>query len=368
LNELIHGIYDAVSDGRKWREFLAKFVIAANAERGNFVFVDAAQGGASTNCWIGWSDDDVALYAARFSTSDPWTNGAMARPAGFVGPDTSTCSREEMESSAAWRDFYLPRDAHFGFGGVILRSELQFCEIAVVRGEKRGPFTESEIELLRDLMPHLQRGAMLFGELNALRSRVSAFTGHIDRAPQAVCMLDANRRVLYANPAASEILVRNDGLRVEAGQLKASSTRHNEALRRASEEAFAGGDTPGRVKVPRNPADRPPYHVLFLPLPDVSGGPFGPDNAPLFALIIDPAVAVEPPHSLLMELFRLTPREARVAGRLAMGQTPEGIAKEMRVSIETVRSHLRKIMAKTNTNRQGAVISLILRSTPFHRY
>jgi DNA-binding CsgD family transcriptional regulator len=273
-----------------------------------------------------------------------------------------------MESSAAWRDFYLPRDAYFGCGGVILRSELHFCEIAVVRGEKKGPFTHGEIDLLRNLMPHLQRGAMLFGELNGLRSRVSAFTGHIDRAPQAVCMLDAKRRVLYANPAASEILVRNDGLRVEAGHLKASSTRQNEALRKASAMVFAGGDTPGRVRIPRNPAERPPYLVLFLPLPDVAGGPFGPDTAALFALIIDPSVAVEPPHSLLMELFQLTPSEARVACRLAMGQTPERIAKEARVSIETVRTHLRKIMSKTNTNRQGAVISLILRSTPFHRY
>jgi DNA-binding CsgD family transcriptional regulator/PAS domain-containing protein len=368
VNELINGIYDSISDGSKWREFLAKFVIAAGAERGTFVFADATQNSVSTNCWFGWSDDDVALHAARFSTSDPWTAGAMARPAGFVGPDTDACSREEIESSAAWRDFYLPRGACFGFGGVILRSELHFCQIAVVRGEKRGPFTQGEIDLLKNLMPHLQRGAMLYGELNGLRSRVSAFTGHIDRAPQAVCMLDPNRRLLYANPAASEILVRNDGLRVEAGHLRAGSSRHDAALRRASEAVFAGGDTPGRVRILRNPPERPPYLVLLLPLPDASVGVFGPSNTALFAMIIDPAVAVEPQPSLLMELFQLTPTEARVACRLAMGQTPEGIAKEARVSIETVRTHLRRIMSKTSTNRQGAVISLILRSIPFHRY
>jgi DNA-binding CsgD family transcriptional regulator/PAS domain-containing protein len=368
VDELIHCIYDAVSDGAKWREFLQKFVVAAGAERGTFTFADAIQNGVSTNCWFGWSDDDVALHAARFSTSDPWTTGAMVRPAGFVGPDTAACSREMIESSAAWREFYLPRDAYFGFGGVILRSELHFSQISVVRGQKRGPFTQSEIDLLRNLMPHLQRGGRLYGELNALRSRVSAFTGHIDRAPQAVCMLDPARGVLYANPAASEILVRNDGLRVEAGQLRASSARQNEALRRASEAVFAGGDTPGRVKILRHPPERPPYLVLLLPLPDVSISVFGPNNLALFAMIIDPDVAVEPPHSLLMELFQLTPSEARVAGRLAMGETPEGIAKQTRVSIDTVRTHLRRIMSKTNTNRQGAVISLILRSTPFHRY
>jgi hypothetical protein len=269
VDELVHCIYDSVSDRAKWREFLERFVNAAGAERGTFVFADASQSAASTNCWFGWSDEDVALHAVRFSTSDPWTTGAMSRPAGFVGPDTDACSREEIESSAAWRDFYLPRDACFGFGGVILKTELHFCQIAVVRGEKRGPFTQGEIDLLRDLMPHLQRGAMLFAELNGLRSRVSAFTGHIDRAPQAVCMLDAERRVLYANPSASEILIRNDGLSVQSGHLRAASPGPDAALRRASEAVFAGGDKPGRVKIPRSAPERPPYLVLLLP--DVSG-------------------------------------------------------------------------------------------------
>ncbi len=139
MTELIHCIYDAVSDGRKWREFLEKFVKAAGAERGNFVFADSTQSGVSTHCWFGWSDDDVAMHAARYATSDPWSSGSMARPAGFVGPDTNTCSREEMECSAAYREFYLPRDACFGFGGVIMQSELHRCVLAVVRGQEARP-------------------------------------------------------------------------------------------------------------------------------------------------------------------------------------------------------------------------------------
>ncbi len=134
------------------------------------------------------------------------------------------------------------------------------------------------MDLLRDLMPHLQRGAMLFGEVNGLRSRVSALTGHIDRAPQAVCMMDKNRRVLYANPAASEVLARNDGLRVEAGQLRGGLRSQDATLRMASEAVFAGGDSPGRVTITRSLADRPPYLVMLLPLPEVADVAFGVSN------------------------------------------------------------------------------------------
>jgi DNA-binding CsgD family transcriptional regulator len=50
-----------------------------------------------------------------------------------------------------------------------------------------------------------------------------------------------------------------------------------------------------------------------------------------------------------------------------LGRSVEEIASESGVSVETVRSQVRSILAKTNTGRQGELISLVLRMAPFRQ-
>jgi DNA-binding CsgD family transcriptional regulator len=54
-----------------------------------------------------------------------------------------------------------------------------------------------------------------------------------------------------------------------------------------------------------------------------------------------------------------------VAAKLGTGIRAEDIAAKMRVSVETVRTHIRHILSKTSTGRQGELIALILRISPF---
>jgi DNA-binding CsgD family transcriptional regulator len=68
------------------------------------------------------------------------------------------------------------------------------------------------------------------------------------------------------------------------------------------------------------------------------------------------------PHSqLLAELFLLTPAERRLAELLAQGLTAEACALRLRVSINTVRSQLRALFRKTETERQAELINLFAR-------
>jgi DNA-binding CsgD family transcriptional regulator len=56
----------------------------------------------------------------------------------------------------------------------------------------------------------------------------------------------------------------------------------------------------------------------------------------------------------LDQVFRLTPAEYRVLGQLIDGSTADAIARAMRLSIETVRSHIRHIYAKMQvSSREG---------------
>lgn len=66
-----------------------------------------------------------------------------------------------------------------------------------------------------------------------------------------------------------------------------------------------------------------------------------------------------PPVELVQSLFDLTPAEARVARRLAAGETASDIASAGSVSLNTVRSQMRGVFDKTGRRRQAEVVALL---------
>ena|SRR5579859_3356430 len=66
-----------------------------------------------------------------------------------------------------------------------------------------------------------------------------------------------------------------------------------------------------------------------------------------------------PDAALIAGLFDLTPNEARVAQSIVMGLTPAEIAQRFGVGLETVRSQVKAVLAKTGTRRQIEASSLI---------
>ncbi len=68
-----------------------------------------------------------------------------------------------------------------------------------------------------------------------------------------------------------------------------------------------------------------------------------------------------PVKEYLTHFFQLTPAEAELTRLLVTGKSVAECAEHLGVSIHTVRSHLKKAMSKTRTNRQGALIGLLLR-------
>jgi DNA-binding CsgD family transcriptional regulator len=90
------------------------------------------------------------------------------------------------------------------------------------------------------------------------------------------------------------------------------------------------------------------------------------------AAIVDEFVAATPwghvhrEHSLptvavLEERFGLTRAEGRVVRRLVSGRSLNEIARELKVGDETVRTHAKRAMQKTDTHRQAELVALVLR-------
>ena len=88
---------------------------------------------------------------------------------------------------------------------------------------------------------------------------------------------------------------------------------------------------------------------------------FGEDRPAVLLFIRDPEAPLA--VARLRELFGLTRTEAAVAAALARGQSLEDIAVQRGIGLGTVRTHLKRILAKTGTHRQAQAVALLARST-----
>lgn len=365
--EIIGLIYEAVADPSLWQKVLDTFVRATNGIGGSLFVGDSRFDEYAFARRFGMSEEEAALYLERYASSDVWALRVSEVPEGYVGLGNEWWPEEEMIKSPAYREFYGPRNWHYGMVGIFLRTPSSISGISTLREKEKGPFREPEQALCRTLVPHLRRGALLHAELTSLRSQRAAFLGHLDRYPHAFLLVDLDRRVLVANTPGTEILSLGDGLRTERGQLRALSSKEDLELRDVVRQI--AGDRQSRVSrlyVTRaSPAS--PYRLLLLPVPSLGAAPLGGSQPAVAIVIIDADSAFTPDASALAELYSLTPAEARVTSLLVQGRSMEDVASQLGVSLETIRTHVRRVFSKTGTNRQGELIALVLRSVPFER-
>jgi len=77
--------------------------------------------------------------------------------------------------------------------------------------------------------------------------------------------------------------------------------------------------------------------------------------------IEEPRRPVRTSHDALHRWFDLSPAEAAVATGLMRGRSIAELAAELAISRHTVRTHVKHILSKTRTSRQGELISVLLR-------
>lgn len=365
--DLVSLIYDAVEEASRWQSFLDALVATIGASKATMVIYDAYRHGQwAAICWHGWSKEDIQLYNEQYGSDDPWALGATPLPEGFVGPDHAACEREKMEQSRAFREFYAPRNAVHGIGAIILITESGRSAFAAVRSKEQGPFGEHEVAVVRKLMPHLRRAALLHGRMGLLSRQLAMFTGHLNRYSHALVLADVDARILYANPLARQMMSEKDGLEEQEQSLTISPRVMNEEFRGMVAQVAARRSSLRSMPVPR-PSRKSPYRLMVMPVEDSGAIPLGASIPAVSVLIIDPELQGPPETELLRQAFSLTPGEARVARRLVLGESVEEISGKLGVTVDTVRTHVKRILSKTSTQRQGELISLVLRSVPVLR-
>lgn len=180
-----------------------------------------------------------------------------------------------------------------------------------------------------------------------------AVLDHLDRG---VILIDAEGRALDANLPALRVLEEGDGIAVRNGRLRFTDPALEGRFDRLLEQC-----RPGRAGAPRSIAARlkrsrgQSYFVLVSPVAASADSRTVVLAAYIYATNGRRDISVE----LLRELYELTRAQAEVARHLFAGRNVEQSAASLRVSPNTVRTHLKQIFTKCEVQSQAELMHLL---------
>jgi DNA-binding CsgD family transcriptional regulator len=365
LLELIRLLYGAAAGHEQWSAFLNRYAQAVRSPAAALLVQDVVNQHGNITASVGIDPYWQQLYDEHYSATNIWTvRGAhLFQPGNVVTPEQAHISDREVMATAFYTDYLRPQDFFYSFGGIITRDQSVTSYITSLRSKSAGTYNEAELTLLRTLMPHLQCAMRVHGRVAALEDRLLAANDALDRLPWGVMVVHSDSKVTWMNRCAEAIVLRRDGLLVCSGRLQAASNEESKRLRTtvaAAVQTSDGGLSPGTVLAISRPSGLRPLSLLIAPLPPRSPSTFGGPAAVVF--LSDPEEKPEPSGDVLQRLFGLTRTEARLAVALLQGKTVEEYADEFSVSLNTARTHLKRIFMKTGAARQSELMRLLLGS------
>jgi DNA-binding CsgD family transcriptional regulator/PAS domain-containing protein len=301
-----------------------------------------------------------AVYQEYYYALDPYATAAARQPQLTALLGDELVPPQVVRASEYYHDYSVPFGICHVVGATALLhpSASAMMVIAVHRPHDAPPFTDVERQRLNVLLPHLQRALQLRQRLGVLEAQAQTGFAALDALSLGVIVVTADGALVFANAAAEAMARRDEGLRL-GGRLSGLGAMHPleaQALRGLLYAVTHGG-AGGMLRVTRR--TQPPLAVLVAPLPTR----FHPATAlaPALALVLitDPADGPMLTALALQQLFRLTGAEAGVALALVEGRSAEEIAAERGVSLPTVRTQIRQILAKTETLHLRDMVRLL---------
>jgi DNA-binding CsgD family transcriptional regulator len=248
-------------------------------------------------------------------------------------------------------------------GSIIFWDKNRLSHLSILRGGAGKEFRRAEVSLLTKLMPHFQQALRLHGRLSALQSERDALVNVMDRVSFGVFLVDRFGTPLLVNRAGSEIVASKDGLSIGRDGLLASRTEENRQLTRSivgatSRPNGSSADCGGVLSISR-PSGRRAYSVLVTRL-STSDATFGELRPAAAVFVTDPERSVRTDGAALRELYGFTAAEALFACKLMQGESVDEAAKELEVTINTARTHVRRLLEKTETHTHRELIRQLL--------
>ncbi|NPD16403.1 hypothetical protein HOY34_14480 [Xinfangfangia sp. D13-10-4-6] len=362
LSALIARIYDCALDPALWSEAMAAICDELDLRTGVVSLIDLETGqpllASATGfdpAWLGrlheFSDGLVSL----------WGGDAVVRNMPLEEPAVLSAVNPVAISGDSDDPFHLGFNRPQGFVDAIAvgltRDKTTLGTIGFNRHESHGLVGPREIEIMRLLVPHLQRAIAVSRVLELQQIRQTSLETALHNISVPLFMVDSDLKLHFHNRAAEKVIAECGILRVANGTLILTDPEAQRRVRKALLSVSAC-EEPAQASpfgTAFTDAQNEPWVAHVLPLTDRSG--MAGAQCMLFLAgpsTRDRSVALE----ALASLYALTGAETQILQRLCTGQSARQIAEELGIAPSTLKTHTLRIYEKTGLHRQAELVAL----------
>lgn len=355
--DLVNRIYEATVIPERWADVLTAITNLADARDAALI----AARGTSFARWIVTSpefNEAAVAHSQRYPNNLRTSRLIDAQHAGFL-TDRDVLTQDEINREPVYQEFMIP----CGYGSAIATAIISPSGDNIILhaefGHTRGPTRLDIVTQLDQLRPHFARAALLSSRLGLERARNMADTLQIIGLPGGV--IQPNGRLLVGNDLFHSLIPTVIQDRQSRMLLVDQAA---DALLGAAVMKLQRAAADDAISIPIPAAkDRVPMILHLIPVRGAAHDIFSRSVALILVTPVDRAAV---PHARVLQgLFDLTPTEARVAHGIAEANTVDAVARAQGVSRETVRSHLKSVLAKTGVGRQSELVSLLAGTLKF---
>jgi len=366
LTQLTNLLLGATCDPKQWSMVIEKLARLHGANKGGLEFSDLGSGRTVIQADYGLGPAFRARYAQQFGPSNPFASKRTAFLLGRVVDAAKVIPPGTLHKTAFYREFLRPHGIEHMLCAVLFQERDLHGFLNLTRSKGMRPFSPREAALLQSLIPALQATLLVNRRLNRHAQEQKQNADLLDRFQRGVVLLDPRGKAVSINRYAWTILEGRDGLRLEKNGIQAVQPEENRRFKRLLRAAVSGADPKemsleDRLMLVTRTYSETPLSIFVAPLTNES--PF-PRESPARAVVFicDPDRCASGATDALRELYGFTKAEARLALCLLGGLSLEECAPRLGITLNTVRTQIKRLFLKTSTSRQGDLIRVLLES------
>jgi len=317
--------------------------------------------------------EDLNQLFLQHHTRNPYSFAFARAPSGKVLVTEALIEKDRLHRTAFYADILAPQGiaeiigmrhadlSRHGAGGILFNFS-----------KPRADDAEHAAMRLCDLVPHLSRAIDITLLTSRLDARQRCLDDMLAAMVGALILLDRHGRIVQMTQSAEALLGERDGLLTNRGShvtLGAHTRDESRRLTASIKQALAvARGEPQRLDHPlqvSRPSGRPALLVQVVPLPAPSFSPWDTidSGARVIVQVVDPQASIQAQAEQLRLLVGLTSAEARVAAFLGTGLGVTATARALGVSLNTVKTHARRVFDKSGV-RNSAALARLMASIP----